>query len=173
MATLAGDLSLNFRLSFLLHDVSRIRRNVVDRALKPLGLTRSQWSVLVFLSRRDGMPQVVLAEELDLSKVAIGGLVDRLAASGFVERRGDAIDLRVKRVFLTKTGRKLVKAIREHVSGVEDLIIEGIDDAEVVAMIGHLRRMKSNLLRLLEDGPPGSPEMVLADGDPGARPDKG
>ena len=51
------DLDREIRFGFLVHDVSRLRRIVVDRALKPLGITRSQWWVLSFLSRRDGMTQ--------------------------------------------------------------------------------------------------------------------
>ena len=72
------NLDANLRFGFLVHDVSRLRRIVVDRALKPLGITRSQWWVLAFLSRRDGMTQTALAADLDLTKVAIGGLVDRM-----------------------------------------------------------------------------------------------
>ena len=73
---MAPDLNWELRLGFLVHDVSRLRRRVVDRALKPLGVTRSQWWVLAFLSRSDGMSQVALADELDLGKVALGP-VDR------------------------------------------------------------------------------------------------
>ena len=82
-ANMAPDLNWELRLGFLVHDVSRLRRRVVDRALKPLGVTRSQWWVLAFLSRSDGMSQVALADELDLGKVALGQLIDRLEKTGF------------------------------------------------------------------------------------------
>ncbi len=83
------DLNTGLRFGFLIHDVSRLRRVAVDRALKPLGITRAQWWVLAFLSRRDGMTQTALAADLDLTKVAIGGLLDRMESAGFVERRAD------------------------------------------------------------------------------------
>src|ERR1700747_2417675 len=86
------DLNAGLRFGFLIHDVSRLRRIVVDRSLKPLGITRSQWWVLAFLSRRDGMTQTALATDLDLTKVAIGGLLDRMEDAGFVERRADRND---------------------------------------------------------------------------------
>jgi len=143
------DLNWELRLGFLLHDVSRLRRSVIDRVLKPLKVTRSQWWVLAFLSRRDGMPQVALAEELDLGKVALGGLIDRLEKTGLVERRADAIDRRVKRVFLTKAGSKLLKDIREIITDAEHNIVAGIDDAELQATVKALRSMKDNLLGML------------------------
>src|ERR1700759_2701644 len=105
---MAPDLNWELRLGFLVHDVSRLRRRVVDRALKPLGVTRSQWWVLAFLSRSDGMSQVALADELDLGKVALGQLVDRLEKTGFVTRRADGDDRRVKRIFLTKRSHALI-----------------------------------------------------------------
>jgi DNA-binding MarR family transcriptional regulator len=146
------DISQELRLGFLVHDVSRLRRNMVDRALKPIGLTRSQWWVLAFLSRRDGMPQVALADELDVGKVALGGLIDRLEATGLVERRGDPVDRRVKRVHLTKAGSKLVRDIRASVTDVEKDIVDGVDNSDLQATIRALRTMKSNLLNLLGNG---------------------
>jgi DNA-binding MarR family transcriptional regulator len=150
------DLNWELRLGFLVHDVSRLRRSLIDRYLKPLNVTRSQWWVLAFLSRRDGMPQVALAEELDLGKVALGGLIDRLEANGIVERRADPVDRRVKRVFLTKSGSKLMKAIRASSAEAEDLILSGIEDSDLQATVTALRGMKANLLRELGGGRPES-----------------
>ena len=52
-----------FRIGFLIHDVSRLRRTIVDKALKPMGITRPQWWVLANLSRHEGggMMQTELA----------------------------------------------------------------------------------------------------------------
>jgi len=143
------DLNWELRLGFLVHDVSRLRRSVVDRALKPLGVTRSQWWVLAFLSRADGMSQVALAEELDLGKVALGGLVDRLEKIGLVTRKLDKIDRRVKRVHLTKQSKSLIAEIRASVSVTENEIIERIVDADLKATVRALRTMKENLLTML------------------------
>jgi DNA-binding MarR family transcriptional regulator len=149
---MAADLNWELRLGFLVHDVSRLRRRVVDRALKPLGVTRSQWWVLAFLSRSDGMSQVALADELDLGKVALGQLIDRLEKTEFVERRPDEADRRIKRVFLTKNSQALIARIRESVSATEKEILENIDAADLKATVRALRGMKENLLALASDG---------------------
>lgn len=143
------DLNSNLRFGFLVHDVSRLRRIVVDRALKPLGITRSQWWVLAFLSRRDGMTQTALAADLDLTKVAIGGLIDRMEAGGFVERRSDASDARARRVYLTKAGVRLVGTIRESVDQVEMEILSGISDEQLGQAAQVLRNMKETLLNMI------------------------
>jgi DNA-binding MarR family transcriptional regulator len=140
------DLNASLRFGFLIHDVSRLRRIVVDRALKPEGITRSQWWVLAFLSRRDGMKQTALADDLDLTRVAIGGLLDRLEAGGFVERQADASDGRARRVFLTKAGAKLVNTIRKGVERIELEILADIPEADLNQAATTLMKLKETLL---------------------------
>jgi DNA-binding MarR family transcriptional regulator len=145
---LAKDLNTSLRFGFLIHDVSRLRRVVVDRALKPLGITRSQWWVLAFLSRRDGMTQTALASDLDLTKVAVGGLLDRMETAGFVERRADHQDGRARRVFLTRAGAKTVSAIRESVEAVELEILSRIPEEALEQAAETLRTLKETLLEM-------------------------
>lgn len=142
------NLDANLRFGFLIHDVSRLRRIVVDRALKPLGITRSQWWVLAFLSRRDGMTQTALAADLDLTKVAVGGLIDRMESAGFVERRSDERDARARRVYLTRAGQKLVTTIRESVDTVETEILATVSEAELDEAARVLKAVKERLLTM-------------------------
>jgi len=142
-------LNSSLRFGFLIHDVSRLRRIVIDRALKPQGVTRSQWWVLAFLSRRDGMTQTALAADLDLTKVAIGGLLDRMEVGGFVERRADPSDGRARRVFLTRAGARLVNIIRESVEQVELGIINKISEEDLDHAAKTMLTLKETLLEII------------------------
>ena len=157
---LQKNLDANLRFGFLIHDVSRLRRIVVDRALKPLGITRSQWWVLAFLSRRDGMTQTALAADLDLTKVAIGGLIDRMESGGFVERRADERDARARRVYLTRAGQKLVATIRENVDTVETDILATVTEDELDEAARALVKIKKRLLELVGGDGEGGQENV-------------
>lgn len=145
----ASDEDWAIRLGFYIHDTSRLRRIIFDAALKPAGVTRSQAWVLAYLSRYDGRAQSDLAAQLDLGKVALGGLVDRLEAAGLVERRPDASDRRVKRIFLTAAGRRVVNKMRKIAGPTNAEIFAGIDPAEVRETAKVLRRVKDNLLRMV------------------------
>ena len=134
------------RLGYLIHDVSRLRRTLFDKWLSPLGITRSQWWVLAFLSRNDGMPQTELALELDVGKVALGALVDRLEEAGFVKRTLDPNDRRVKRVVLTKQSKQLVETLRDKNSEFNQRILAGIPHEHIDITTETLRTMKHNLL---------------------------
>jgi DNA-binding MarR family transcriptional regulator len=156
---LPKDLNTSLRFGFLIHDVSRLRRVVIDRALKPMGVTRAQWWVLAFLSRHDGMTQTALAAELDLTKVAVGKLMERLEAAGFSERRSDAVDARARRVYLTKAGHRLVREIRANVEKVESDILAEIDDAELNLTAATLLKIKETLLAMA-GGEANAPELA-------------
>jgi MarR family transcriptional regulator, transcriptional regulator for hemolysin len=137
---------IELRLGYLIHDVSRLRRTLFDKWLSPLGITRSQWWVLAFLSRNDGMPQTELALELDVGKVALGALIDRLEESGFVKRMPDLKDRRVKRVMLTKQSKALIETLREKNAEFNQRILRGIPRESIDVTTETLRAMKHNLL---------------------------
>ena len=138
----------DLRLGYLIHDVSRLRRMMFDRALAPLGITRSQWWVLAFISRKDGLPQTQLANELDVGKVAVGALIDRLESSGFVIRQADPVDRRVKRVYVTKQARGFLERIRKETDKFNAKITNGIDRRQLEATSDALLAMKRNLLAM-------------------------
>jgi DNA-binding MarR family transcriptional regulator len=143
----------DLRLGYLIHDVSRLRRMMFDRALAPLGITRSQWWVLAFISRKDGLPQTQLANDLDVGKVALGALIDRLESAGFVTRMADPIDRRVKRVFLTKQAGRFLRRIRAETDVFNAKIVSGIDRAALEKTSDTLFAMKKNLLAMADGEP--------------------
>jgi MarR family transcriptional regulator for hemolysin len=137
---------LELRLGYLIHDVSRLRRTLMDKWLSPLGITRSQWWVLAFLSRNDGMPQSELAMELDVGKVALGALIDRLEQGGFVRRELDPADKRVRRVVLTNQSKELVETLREVSSRFNRSVLDGMPRKDLEITAETLRRMKHKLI---------------------------
>ena len=132
-------------LGFLMHDVSRLRRSVFDEFMKPMAMTRSQWWILAHLSRHDGMIQSDLANVLDIGKAALGGLIDRLEASKFIERRPDESDRRVKRIYLTTTGAQMITEIKVRSHEMSERILAGLDEAARHKLVDMLSVVKRNL----------------------------
>lgn len=137
-----------FRFGYLVHDVSRTRRTMMDLYMKPLGITRSQWTVMSALSRAAevGLMQVDLARLLEVGKVTVGGLVDRLEATGHVERRPDPDgDRRVKRVFITEQGFEMLAEMIQVAEELNDRILEGVSPEELALTESVLMRVKENI----------------------------
>ena len=139
------------RLGFLMHDVSRLRRSVFDEFMKPMAMTRSQWWILAHLSRHDGMIQSDLANVLDIGKAALGGLIDRLEVSKFIERRSDDNDRRVKRIYLTSKGTQIITEMRSRSHEMSERILEGLDTEARHALVDMLTLVKRNLLTIKGD----------------------
>jgi len=142
------------RLGFLMHDVSRLRRKVFDEAMKPEGITRSQWWVMAYLSRHDGMSQSDLAEMLDLGRAALGGLIDRLEALGLVRRDSHEHDRRAKLVFLTPAGGAMIERMRAKSDRMSEAILQGLDLDQRHQLAEMLVLVKHNLLAF-KDSPSG------------------
>jgi MarR family transcriptional regulator, transcriptional regulator for hemolysin len=143
----AADARQAIRLSFLIHDVSRMRRTAYDHLMRPLGITRAQWWVLAHLSRHDGMMQTDLAEQLDVGKASLGSLIDRLAAAGLAERREDPADRRAKRVYMAPAGRQLLKRMTAAENLFNSRILGALSSADKATMILMLSTIKEALSR--------------------------
>lgn len=78
----------------------------MSRGLARDGLTRSRAHVLWELHQRGPVTQRVLAQALEVSARNITGLVDALAATGFVTRQPHPTDRRATLVTLTDHGKK-------------------------------------------------------------------
>ncbi|HEV3167562.1 MAG TPA: MarR family winged helix-turn-helix transcriptional regulator [Isosphaeraceae bacterium] len=89
---------------------SRLERRMAE-ALAVHGLTVAQFDVLATLGCGDGITQQELAEWLLVTKGNIVGLIDRVSAAGWVERRPDPEDRRVNRLYLTDAAWKLMAKV--------------------------------------------------------------
>ncbi len=75
--------------------------------LEPLGLTHTQYLVMLALWERDDRSVSDLGSTLQLEPATLTPLLKRLQAAGFVDRARSAVDERVVVVSLTEAGREL------------------------------------------------------------------
>lgn len=141
------EVNLERSFGFLVHDVARLMRKAYDKKVKSLGLTRSQWWLLAFVFRQQGLTQSDLADVLDIGKVALSELLNRVEAKGWIERRPDARDKRVKRVYLTGDVEPILEAMQERARELQKGILSELPPARLDAMIDDLQRIKASLLR--------------------------
>ncbi len=139
-------------LAFALHDVARLLRTYSDQRARELNTTRAQWAVLARLQRCQGVKQCELAESLDLAPITLARLIDKLTASGLVERRDDAADRRANRLFLTEEAAPTLEKLGDLGEEVMARALVGLDEAAIAALTAGLQRIKSNLKNELNSG---------------------
>jgi MarR family transcriptional regulator for hemolysin len=133
--------------AFQVVETGRHLRRDFDRRASALGVTRSQWRVLLRLGRTDGARQVELADALDVEPITLCRMVDRLEEAGLVERRRDGADRRAWNIFLTPKSAPLIRELQ----GVGDMLhadaLAGISEKEQAAALDVLARVRFNLNR--------------------------
>ena len=133
-------------LGFLLGDVARLTRTAFDRRVASLELTRSQWWVLTYVFRDQGLTQSELADNLEIGKVALGNLIDRLEAKGWVERRPDPNDRRINRVYLTEKAAPIMEDMRAPAQDLYDMIVSGLSKSQRETLVDLLLVVRRNLI---------------------------
>jgi DNA-binding MarR family transcriptional regulator len=118
-------------------------------ALADHGLTLPQFDVLATLWHGEGITQQELAERLLVTKGNVVGLIDRVSAAGWVERRPDPDDRRANRLYLTAAGRKLLAQAWPCQVAINQKIFGTLNESEL--------RMMHALLERLEDASRESP----------------
>ena len=144
------DYAFERELAFLLVDAGRKLNDAHDVNMKPLSLTRSQWRVMAYVSRKPGISQTELAETIECSRMAITGLLDRMQSKGVVERREVESDRRVRSVFLTNKGKALVKEMDQTAKQVLEEIFAGTTKGELAQLYDLLETIKANAASIVE-----------------------
>lgn len=149
------------RVSFLMHDIARNSRYWFDARARSLGITRAQWRVLMLLGRVvDSPTQSELAEMLDVERITLCRMVDRLAEAGLVERRADPSDRRVWRLFLTERAAPLVEDLAHIANDMEERMLAPLSPAQRVLLSDLLTTVRNHIHQ--EDQGAPQPEMAEA-----------
>jgi MarR family transcriptional regulator for hemolysin len=122
-------------------------RLALDRRLRPLGLSRATWMLLVYVRKLDSPSQTDLADALGIEDPSIVRLVDRLAADDLVERRVGA-DRRVRTIHLTPRGEALSAEIWRVAGHLRKELLRDIPLVEIEAALGLLERLRARLAGL-------------------------
>jgi DNA-binding MarR family transcriptional regulator len=133
---------------YLLNDVTLLFRKHFDRRATRFGLTRAQWRAIKVLHHREGIRQSELAEFLEMEPIAVGRVIDRLQAAGFVERRADPKDRRCWRLFATEQARGVVDDMVQIARELRRDVTRNVDIAELQQVLEVLERIKANLQAL-------------------------
>ncbi|MGE0422351.1 MAG: MarR family winged helix-turn-helix transcriptional regulator [Reyranellaceae bacterium] len=132
-------------LGFLLHDVARLLRKRFEQNARGSGLTRSQWQVLAYLERNQGIHQSGLADLLDIEPITLTRIVDKLEALGLIERCPHPTDRRVRLLRLAPAAHD--KLVQMHKLGemTRAEALAGLPEADRRQLLASLQILKTNL----------------------------
>jgi DNA-binding MarR family transcriptional regulator len=132
-------------LGYLLFDIARHLRRHFDSSVRDLGLTQSQWRVIVYLSRSEGISQTALADRLEIKPITLTRILDRMASAGWIVRRPSPQDRRAVQLFLTPKVSPLLAILSERATVTRRIAFAGVPESTRRQLIAALETMKQNL----------------------------
>jgi MarR family transcriptional regulator, transcriptional regulator for hemolysin len=149
-------------IGYTITDVGRLLRTVFERRVRGFGLTRAQWLIIARLHRRPGLSQSEIADLLEIEKAPAGRLIERMEAKNWLQRRSDARDKRINRLYLTSKANRLHAAIWPIAEATVQEALGGLSPQERQQLAGLMARVKVTLQTLAERDPPRSDGEALA-----------
>jgi MarR family transcriptional regulator, transcriptional regulator for hemolysin len=137
-------------IGYTITDVGRLLRTVFERRVRAFGLTRAQWLIIARLHRRPGLSQSEIADLLEIEKAPAGRLIERMEAKNWLQRRSDARDRRVNRLYLTSKANRLHAAIWPIAEATVDEALRDLSSAERERLSALMARVKTTLQVLAE-----------------------
>lgn len=96
-----------------LYRTAKSWRRLMNARLSGLGLSQAKWTALLLIGKHpEGLVQRELACHMDIECASLVGLLDRMAADGWIERRPCATDRRANLVFLSAKSAATLDEIR-------------------------------------------------------------
>ena len=124
---------------------NRKLRAAFDALVREHGMTLSRARVFRKLSRRDGINQRELADELELETPTLVRILDAMEAQNFIERPPAQSDRRAKQIFMTESGKVVAAEVEALATGVRADILEGISDEDIGVALKVIRAMTANV----------------------------
>ena len=130
---------------FLLHEVARLVRSKIEARAGVHGLSEAQLRLLFRLWKEEGATQARLAQMLEVEPISISRLLDRMEQGGWIERRQDSNDRRVRMIFTTDKTREVRDAVKDVASQVYEEALAGVSEDTRAALFEGLQAMARNL----------------------------
>lgn len=125
--------------------MARLSRHMFDRHVGQLGVTRSQWSMILAVSRQPGATQRMIAEALEISEASAGRLVDRLCAEGLLRRQERSDDRRAREVYLSDATMPMLDQLTAAAKSFEEELFADFAEDELVRFHEYVDRLYQNL----------------------------
>ncbi|PPD56968.1 MAG: MarR family transcriptional regulator [Methylotenera sp.] len=135
------NLKLNHQLCFALYAATHSLTRAYRSSLEPLGITYTQYLVMLVLWETDGISVGKIAQRLELDSATLTPMLKRLESAGFISRVRNQKDERIVEIKLTEAGQNLQHEISQVQYGVA--CQTGLSDEE-------FNQLKDTLHRLVD-----------------------
>lgn len=125
--------------------IARALDSISNIEFKEYDLTKGQYLYLVRICETPGIIQEKLAEMIKVDRTTAARAVKKLEISGFIEKRNDQYNKKIKKLFPTEKGEYVYPFIKRENDYSNIVALEGFSEVEAETIFNLLQRVRKNV----------------------------
>ncbi|MDM5326171.1 MarR family transcriptional regulator [Neobacillus sp. CF12] len=125
--------------------IARALDSISNIEFKEYDLTKGQYLYLVRLCENPGIIQEKLAEMIKVDRTTAARAIKKLEMNGFIEKKEDKHNKKIKKLFPTEKGKKVYSFIKRENDYSNLVALEGFSEREVESIFNLLQRVRKNI----------------------------
>ena len=126
---------LHQRPGFLIRRAQQIAVSLFLEETGPLGITNTQYGILLVLKNRPGIDQITLAKLLGLDRSTTGMVLGKLEKAGLIGRQVEKDDRRRRTLALTTAGARMLDSLAEPARRAQKRVLSAFNTEEQTAFL--------------------------------------
>lgn len=125
--------------------IARALDSISNIEFKEHDLTKGQYLYLVRICENPGIIQEKLAEMIKVDRTTAARAIKKLEINGFIEKKGDKHNKKIKKLFPTEKGKNVYPFIKRENDYSNIVALEGFSEREVETISDLLQRVRKNI----------------------------
>ncbi|MDM5339120.1 MarR family transcriptional regulator [Fictibacillus enclensis] len=125
--------------------IARALDSISNIEFKEYDLTKGQYLYLVRICENPGMIQEKLAEMIKVDRTTAARAIKKLEMNGFVEKKDDQYNKKIKKLFPTEKGKSVFPFIKRENEYSNNVALEGLTEEEAETILNLLVRVRKNI----------------------------
>ncbi|MFS0762257.1 MarR family winged helix-turn-helix transcriptional regulator [Peribacillus phoenicis] len=125
--------------------IARALDSISNIEFKEYDLTKGQYLYLVRICENPGIIQEKLAEMIKVDRTTAARAIKKLEINGFVEKKEDKHNKKIKKLFPTEKGNNVYPFIKSENDYSNIVALEGFSKREVETISNLLQRVRENV----------------------------
>ncbi|AYA75965.1 MarR family transcriptional regulator [Bacillus sp. Y1] len=125
--------------------IARALDSISNIEFKEYDLTKGQYLYLVRICENPGIIQEKLAEMIKVDRTTAARAIKKLEINGFIEKKEDQYNKKIKKLFATKKGENVFPFIKRENNYSNIVALDGFTENEVETIFNLLQRVRKNV----------------------------
>jgi MarR family transcriptional regulator for hemolysin len=137
-------------MGYFVYVASKTFQKAFDLELRnKIGITLTQSKVIFALYLNSGLTQKELADKIGIESPTLVPIIDKMEEDGYLKRKSDTTDRRIKRVYTTSKIDSLWDSMMECAMHIRKIYMEDISEQEIKSSLGVIKKITENLITYL------------------------